>query len=257
MNTIKGTITIWASALLTGVMWGSEAVKGAQDALSEWIEVEKQIAADESEWAVEKEVLKNSIDFMKTEVTRLEDVIKTAEETASAGERKRAELDEKKTSYDSVMEEVKNAIAGYEKSIKKLATKWPKGFLTMVERPLSNIPTGDEEMDVALTVRLQNIVVLLSQFDKFQSMISKDIEIQDIDGNSREVTTLYYGFAYAYFVDGTGEYAGYGYPSLDDSEGWYWEADASLAPKVQNLVAVFDRSQEAVFVDLPAKITTP
>lgn len=256
MNKSK-CIIISAGMLLGSVLQGAESVKSAQDALAKWIEVEKQIAADESEWAVEREVIANSIAFMETEATRLEEIIETAKSTASAGERKRAELDEKKADYDALLEEVESSIINYENSIRELSLGWPAGFLTQIERPLSNMPTEEEADKVALTVRLQNIVVILSQFDKFQSMISKDIEIQDVEGESREVTTLYYGFAYAYFVDGTGEYAGYGYPKPDGSPGWLWKSDSSLAEKIQTLVGVFDRSQEAVFVDLPAKIMTP
>ena len=256
MKKAKGAALFFGTTI-GGALFGIDSVKEAQNAFSEWIEVEKQIAADESEWAVEKEVMENSIEFMKEELDRLKEIIKSSEETASAGERKRAELEERKASYDAVMQEVESVVSDFESEIKKLADTWPGAFLSAISAPLGRIPNEDQVDDVPLTLRLQNIVVILSQFDKFQSMISKDTEIQEIAGTSREVTTLYYGFAYAYFVDASGEHAGYGYPNEAGEEGWSWVSDADLAPKVQDLVAVYDRSQEAVFVGLPAKIVTP
>ncbi len=256
MIKIKLSILV-AGGLIGNTLWGLESVKSAQGALSQWVEVEKQLAADESEWAVEKEVIQHSIEFMKEEVVRLEEIISAADETASAGERKREELDLKKEEYDSVMKDVEEAVLSYEAQILEQSKKWPNVFLKLVEAPLKRIPRESQREDIPLTLRMQNVVVIMTQFDKFQGVISKDTGIQEIDGTSREVTTLYYGLAYAYFVDGSGTYAGYGHPRIGDKDGWEWISDATLTKKIQDLVAVYDRSKEAVFVGLPAKIVTP
>ncbi len=255
---IKTNVAILvAGGIIGNTLWGLESVKSAQDALTQWVDVEKQLAADENEWAVEKEVIQNSIEFMKEEVVRLEEIISEADETASAGERKREELDLKKAEYDTVMEQVEEAVLSYEAQILEQSKSWPNIFLSLIETSLKRIPRGSQAEDIPLTLRMQNVVVILTQFDKFQGIISKDTEIQEIDGASREVITLYYGLAYAYFVDGSGTYAGYGHPEAGGEEGWEWVTDASLTKKIQDLVAVYDRSKEAVFVDLPAKIVTP
>lgn len=232
----------------------ADVVKETQNALSEWISVEKQISEDKTEWTAQKDVLLNSIEFMKGEISRLKESIATAEETASAGEKKRAELDEKKEVLDAVTEKMKAAVAVYESRLLALAETWPTAFLDTVDTFLKRIPTEETADDVALTIRLQNVVGILSQFDKFQSVITKDIAVQDVDGESREVTTLYYGFSYAYFIDGSGEYAGYGYPT---DSGWDWVSDSSLSEDITTLVAVYDRGVDASFVGLPSKIVTP
>jgi len=230
-----------------------DPIKDTQNALSEWIKVEKQISEDRSEWYSQKEVVLNSIEFMEEESERLENTIEAAKESASAGERKRAELEEEKGTLDAVMEDMRASIADYEARIQEMAEQWPEAFLKQIETPLKRIPKGDQVDTAPLTMRLQNVVVVLSQFDKFQSIITKDTGIQEVDGVSREVTTLYYGFAYAYFIDGSGEYAGYGHPGRD---GWTWAADASLAPKISELLSVYERSIDASFVGLPAKVVT-
>ena len=242
------------SALFINVsLTRANPVRDTQDVLSQWIEVEKQISADRSEWSLQKEVMQNSIEFMEGEYARLDEVMQSAKSSASAGERKRAELEAEKAKLDAVMDDMSGAISSYEDEIRRMSTEWPAAFLGQIETPLKRMPTGEQVATAPLTMRLQNIVVILSQFDKFQSAITKETGVQEVGGVSREVTTLYYGFAYAYFVDGGGEYAGYGYPG---GSGWEWVADAELAPEISQLVAVYDRGVDATFVGLPAKITT-
>lgn len=233
----------------------ADIVKDTQNVLSEWISLEKQISGEKIAWVEQKEVLGNSIEFMETEIASLKDAIKTAEETASAGEKKRAELDEKKKDLDEATDVMTAAVESYESQIKELSVTWPNAFRKSVETFLKRIPNEEQKKTTPITIRLQNVVAIMSQFDKFQSVVTKDTGIQDVGGESREVTTLYFGFAYAYFIDGTGEYSGYGYPSAD--EGWDWKPDPSISEDVSQLVAIYDRSIDASFLGMPAKIVTP
>ncbi len=233
----------------------ADIVKDTQNVLSEWISLEKQISEEKFAWIEQKEVLENSIEFMETEISSLREIIKTAEETASAGEKKRAELEGQKKDLDAATDVVTTAVESYEATIKKMALTWPDAFLTSVDTFLKRIPNEEQKETTPITIRLQNVVAIMSQFDKFQSIVTKDTGIQEVGGESREVTTLYFGFAYAYFIDGTGEYAGYGYPS--STEGWDWTPEPSIAENVSQLVAIFNRSVDASFLPMPAKIVTP
>lgn len=254
INWIRQTLIVPTFFLATHAATANDLAKTTQDTLSKWISVEKTISEDKGEWIAQKEILHSSIEFMKGELTRLEERIETAKTTASAGEKKRAELNETKAKYDSVMAEIKKSVTSYEATVEKLAKGWPAPFLDTVDVFLKRIPTREEADKAALTVRLQNVVAILSQFDKFQGMITKVSDVQEIEGSSLEVTTLYYGFAYAYFVDAAGAYAGYGYPA---DGGWTWVADKTLAKDVGELVKIFERSAEARFIALPAKVVTP
>ncbi|WP_309007973.1 DUF3450 family protein [Pelagicoccus sp. SDUM812005] len=233
----------------------ADVVKDTQNVLSEWISLEKQISEEKFAWVEQKEVIENSIEFMETEIASLKDIIKTAEETASAGEKKRAELDEKKENLDEATKVMTAAVETYESQIKEQALTWPDAFRKSIATFLKRIPSEEQKETTPITIRLQNVVAIMSQFEKFQSVVTKDTGIQDVGGESREVTTLYFGFAYAYFVDGTGEYAGYGHPST--GEGWDWKPEPAIAEKVSQLVAIYDRSVDASFLGMPAKIVTP
>lgn len=249
-----GSTLCGAIALAHATLVPADTAREAQNALSEWISVEKQISKDRSDWASEKEVLLNSIAFMKEESERLKEAIETAEQSASAGEKKRQELEERRRLLDAAGEAMEKAVGQYEARIRALAATWPAAFVSQIDRIIQRIPSEEKAAETPLTVRLQNLVAILSQFEKFQSMITKETGVQEVEGTSREVTTLYFGFAYAYFVDSAGQFSGYGYPT---DEGWKWESDEALAPSVTALVAIHDRSVDASFVSLPAKIVTP
>jgi hypothetical protein len=233
-----------------------DAIRSTQDVLTEWISVEKTLSADRTQWALEREVLTSANAFMAEEIARLEQIIQDAEETASAGERKRAELEEARARLDAVNARMEGIIGTFEARLLEQSKSWPSAFLAMVRVPLSRIPDGTAAQRPPLTMRLQNVVAVLSQFDKFNSVVTKDLAVQEIEGTPREVTTLYYGFAFAYFVDGTGSHAGYGHPN-PAGEGWTWISEPGLASSIQDLVGVFEQTREAVFLALPAKIATP
>ncbi|EDY82349.1 hypothetical protein VDG1235_1970 [Verrucomicrobiia bacterium DG1235] len=245
---------VFGSSLLAPCLLTADIVKDTQHVLSEWISLEKQVSEEKNEWIEQKEVLENSIEFMETEISSLKEIIKTAEETSSVGEKKRVELEEKKGALDEASEDMNAAVERYEERIKELSLSWPASFLDTVETFLKRIPGEDQKANTPITIRLQNVVAILSQFDKFQSVVTKETGVQDVDGESREVTTLYFGFAYAYFIDGSGEYAGFGKPSDD---GWEWTADLAMAEDVAQLVAIYDRTIDAKFLGLPAQIVTP
>ena len=251
----KMTFRVATSAVLLAGFATAHAnpIKDTQGVLAEWIKVEKQISEDRAEGMVQEEIMQNSIEFMEGEFGRLEETIKTAEESASAGERKRVALEAQKAKLDAVMDDMTASIGGYEDRVREMSQQWPEIFLKQVETPMKRMPVEEQLANAPLTMRLQNIVIILAQFDKFQSMISKDTGIQEIDGVSREVSTLYYGMAYAYFLDGSGEYAGFGHPAGD---GWAWTPAPELRLKIAEMMAVYDRSVDASFIGLPAKIVT-
>lgn len=257
MNSLLNRILFFSACGSTTLGLSAQSdVLASQNTLVKWIETEKVISSERNEWAVEKAVVTSSIEFMQGEITRLEEVIKASKETASAGERKRAELQAEQERLQAVSDALADVVGGYETSIQKLAKGWPDAFLSMIRVPLDRIPEADEAGKAALTMRLQNVIVILSQYDKFNSVVTKDKGVQEIEGTSREVTTLYYGSAFAYFVDGSGSYAGYGFPKTS-GDGWDWVVDPSLSATISELVAVLDQTTEAKFLALPAKITTP
>ncbi|CAA7072348.1 DUF3450 family protein, partial [Lentimonas sp. CC11] len=100
--------------------------------------------------------------------------------------------------------------------------------------------------------RVQNIVGILSQADKFNTTITQTSESRELDsGKVVEVRTLYWGLAMAYYVDAAGEYAGIGFPGKD---GWEWPQIDGAGPQIKKLLDVYEGSEEIQFVEVPARI---
>lgn len=228
-----------------------DAIRDSQDMLREWIQVEKQVSSDVNQWAMEKEILQDTIRFLKLEKERLDSVIEESEESASASERKRAELEEQRAGYRELADHFRSVVGDYEARIQEMVSHWPQPFLAEIRTPLGRIPSEENADSVSLSIRLQNIAAILNQFDRFNSTVTRVSEIQSSESGNREVTRLYFGVGFAYFVDASGSYGGYGKPG---SDGWVWTEEPSLIPDIMRLTRVYDRTAEAVFVGLPIDV---
>lgn len=246
------TITAGIAAIaLPSFLSAQDAYRSSQDMLREWIQVEKQISGEQNQWMLEKEILQDTIGFLKQEKERLDEVIAESEESASASERRQAELEEQRERYREVADHFRSVAGEFEAKIRRLVPTWPQPFLEEIRTPLGRMPSEENADSVSLSMRLQNIAAILNQFDQFNSVVTKVSEVQSGAEGQREVTTLYFGVGHAYFVDAAGNYGGYGRPG---PEGWVWTEDPALIPDIRRLAEIHDQSQEAVFVGLPLEV---
>ena len=136
--------------------------------------------------------------------------------------------------------------------MKRIVKTLPEPLVEKI-KPLSRrLPEDSTNTDLSLGERVQNIVGILSQADKFNTTITQTSEAREIDGGKVvEVRTLYWGLAMAYYVDGSGEYAGIGVPTAD---GWEWPRIESAGAEIKQLIDVYEGSEDISFVDVPARI---
>ena len=66
-----------------------------------------------------------------------------------------------------------------------------------------------------------------------------------------QVKTLYIGLGQGYFVDENAQYAGIVRPS---AEGWNEEIRNDLAPRIRDVVKIYEGEKLAEFVPLPVEI---
>lgn len=234
---------------------GPEAIKMTQTLFQEWVGVEKDISAERSDWEAEKEVLLQTLELLKGEKESLEKAIADARESATASDRRREELTTEEDQLKALASTVSGILAGYEKQIKALAPKLPEPLLNTIAQPLNRIPSDPADTTQPLTTRLQNVAAILNEIDKFNTTLLVISAPQTITENGQEreaqVKTLYFGLGAAYFVDGTGTFAGYGVPT---DEGWEWRVEPGIAEAVNQLLAVYDGSAVATFVPVPAQV---
>ncbi|MEM9159913.1 MAG: DUF3450 family protein [Verrucomicrobiota bacterium] len=218
----------------------------------QWMETERLISEEATEWEAEKSVLTDMISLMQTDKESLQEKIDSAAELSSAADEKRAEITAESEALGEAADAYSVIIAASEEKIKELIPQLPEPFKQEIQPLIARIPEDSEKTRLSLSQRTQNVVGILSQVDKFNSGVTYLSEIRDVgEGQNVEVHTLYFGLAIAYFVDTQGITAGYGSPG---SDGWEWTTNTELAPDIQKLLAVYQQTAQAEFINLPAFI---
>ncbi|MDP7292202.1 MAG: DUF3450 family protein, partial [Verrucomicrobiota bacterium] len=117
----------------------------------------------------------------------------------------------------------------------------------------SRIPLKKEDLrGRSAAERMQNVVAMLNEADRFNSAITLAIEVRkDADGKDRQVQALYLGLGQAYYADQGGTFAGTGWGG---AEGWDWTVNAALGPAIRKVIDIYENERGAEFVPVPVNI---
>ena len=117
---------------------------------------------------------------------------------------------------------------------------------------ISRIPEDPNQTKVSLSARMVNVVGFINEVNKYNGSISVVSELRrNESGSELQVKVIYVGLAQAYFSSPDGSFAGMGIPG---DNGWEWSEQPSLAPAIQQAIAIYEGSAPAAFVDLPMTI---
>ncbi len=241
---------------LAGSLDAQSKLETTRTTLKTWIETEKQLAQEEAEWEDEKVILEGIIEVINSEITILEDKIDKSQEEISKADAKRAELLDQREKLKSASGVIQARILKLEKKVHTIYPLLPEPLQDTIAPLYSRMPKSesDKASKQSLSARMQNVIGILSQVDKFNSSIILDSGLRELeDGRQVEIKTLYLGIAYAYFIDATGDYAGYGVPDEEEG-GWKWEKDPSMSLAIASAVQVYEDPQKASYINLPVTI---
>ena len=227
-------------------------LQDTRDVLDQWVETKQIISEERADWRLEQSILKDSQSLLDNELARLTQALADLEASATAADEDRTQLAAEKDLLKAASSVVEANIGGLETKMKALVTSLPQPLVDKIKPLMRRLPDDPNNTKLSLGERVQNIVGILSQADKFNTTITLSNESREIaDGKVVQVTTLYWGLAMAYFVDNSGTYAGIGTPNLD---GWEWQEMADAGPKIKQLLDIYEGSQEIKFVSVPARI---
>lgn len=222
--------------------------------LKEWVELKKLISEEQNKWRVEQQTLEESISLLESEIENLKSSIEKQEAGATAAEEARQSLTQQEEALKQASAVVKDAMDDLERQTLEITEYFPSPLkdIENLSKLVSRIPRDNRGRDaLSLSQRLMNVIGVLSEIEKFNSQVSVDNEIQEIDGARIQVDTIYFGLAVAYYVDGTGSEAGVMTPAKG---GWKKVQDNSLAANVAAAVAMQKREAQPEFVNLPITI---
>jgi hypothetical protein len=239
---------VWATLPLVA----QNALADTRDVLEQWVETKQIISEEQHDWQLEQAILQDTELLLSNELTRLNQALDALAASATAADEDRTELAAEKEALTLASNVVASNLSGMEAQIKEIIATLPAPLVDKIKPLARRLPNDPKSTQVALGERVQNIVGILSQADKFNATITQTAESREISaGKVVEVRTLYWGLAMAYFVDASGEYAGIGYPTKD---GWVWPVVAGSGAGIKKLLDVYEGTGEIQFVTVPARI---
>lgn len=252
---MKRSYSIFLSTLLFASLhsvYAQSSISDARNLLDQWVETQQLISEEQQNWKIEQSILTETRTLLSNELERLEKSIEELESSATLADEERGELTEEKDELKSAADVIATKITSLEKKTKKLLPLFPEPLKQRINPLIRRLPEDPENADLTLGERVQNIVGILSQSNKFNNTITLVSETRKIDnGKEVQVNTLYWGLAIAYFVDASGDYAGIAYPT---KKGWETTMIEGIGAQIQQLVSVYEGTGEIQFVQVPAKI---
>ncbi|MFT5836955.1 MAG: hypothetical protein ACI9ZV_000456 [Candidatus Azotimanducaceae bacterium] len=230
----------------------ADDIQDTRDTLQQWVQTRQIISEEQSDWKLEQSILKDTEALLIKELERLNQALEDFEAAVSAADEDRAKLAAESEALVEASSAVESEIVALEMQLHDTVNTLPQPLFDKIKPLIRRLPDDPTTTVLTLGERVQNIVAILSQTDKFNTTITQTSESREVgDGRVLEVRTLYWGLAMAYYVDASGEYAGIGVPGAD---GWEWPQLEGSGAQIKHLLDVYEGTEEIQFVEVPAHI---
>ena len=221
--------------------------------IEKWVQTRQLIARRGADWRVERESIGQSIGLLQREIDLLKGEIDKSEQvdTEADAEKKRITLNLEDLKKANKV--VDAALWGMERQALALMARFPNPLKDRISNVRSRIPLEKEDLrGRSAAERMQNVVAMLNEADRFNSAITLAIEVRkDAGGKERQVQVLYLGLGQAYYADQGGTFAGAG---VAGTEGWDWTVNAELGPTIRKVIDIYENERSAEFVPVPVNI---
>jgi hypothetical protein len=222
-----------------------------QQKIREWVKTRKQIGEEAADWETEKRSLTDLNEIRRKEAAQIDELIAAAGNRLKDAEKQRTELLAEEESLRAWRATFEQRIIKLEADLRAQLPKFPPPLRDKAGEAITRLE--DPQPDTPLQNRYRDVLAILSEVGNFQSVVTIDTELREINGAQVEVEVLYLGLAQAWYADRTGKHAGSGHPG---PEGWIWTADASLAGRVREAIAIQRKLAPPAFVGLPFTATS-
>jgi hypothetical protein len=227
-------------------------LEDTKTALEEWVETERLISLSEAEWGTEKSSIENLISIYTEEIETLVSIIENAEKDTSAAENRRAELLEQDVDVKAVEAKLVEAMIEIEINMKSLETVLPTPLQEELQPLFKSLPQDPTTSKLAIGQRIQPIVAILTQVQKFNQVVTLVEGFREFEaGSTVQTEMVYFGLGAAFYVDQANEHAGIGVPG---PEGWSWTDDDTLVEPVRSFIEIYRGTKQARYIEIPVSI---
>jgi hypothetical protein len=232
-----------------------QRIEATRDALQQWVDTRKVIAAELRDLELGKQTLNDRIDLVDRETESLQGRIVEAEKSVTEADRKRAELAEENDRLKEASSSLTETIVKLEARIRKLLAMLPPDAVPSVNQLALRLPKVDakpDEIKMSLSERYLTVIGIANAINKFNRAITVTSEMRNLpDGSNASVATVYVGLGRAYYVSGNGQIAGIG--TLIDGQ-WQWVPMNESAPQIAKIIAILKNEEVASFVSVPFEL---
>jgi hypothetical protein len=258
-NLLKKCIVLVAAAAAASTSLAQSSAQSnfdlARATLENWVETRQLISKEKADWEVERQALTDSVELLKKEMATLDENIERAEGDTTAADTEREKLLAENEALKGAAATVGNLIGAIEQRVLKILAVLPEDLkgrenVQMLQR---RVPKNPQATRLSLSERMQTIVVLLTEVEKFNSSLNIAVETRKVpSGEMAQVTTFYLGLAQGFYVDATRQFAGVLTPG---PEGWVATDRNDLAPLIGDVLDLYTKQkQPPQFVKIPVEI---
>ena len=225
----------------------------ARTHIEKWVQTRQLIARRDADWRVERENIGQSVGLLQREIDLLKEAIDKSEQVDSEADAEKKRITLSLEDLKKANKVVDAALWGMERQALALMTSFPDPLKDRTSNVRSRIPLKKEDLrGRSAAERMQNVVAMLNEADRFNSAITLAIEVRkDAEGKDRQVQALYLGLGHAYYADQGGSFAGVGVPG---SEGWTWTVNAELGSTIRKVIDIYENERKAEFIAIPVNI---
>ena len=219
----------------------------ARSILEQWVQARQLVAKTRADWVAEKDVMEASSRMFERELKDLDAKVAGLGEASEQVVRERQELQTEKELLLKANATAKALATGHEQQLRALTQRLPDPLKQRVQPLLERFPEDPESTRLTAAERLQTLVGLVNEIEKFNASISVESEVRtNAEGKEIMVETIYLGLAQAYYVGEGGQFAGVAVPG---EQGWQTTTRNELGPTIAKAIAMY-RNQEAAAVQV-------
>lgn len=241
-----------AVLLAAGPIWAETPLHETRSTLEKWVETRQLISRTKSDWQSDKEMLQQTADLLERELKMLDEQFGKLGTNHTQVDKERLQAEALLLASNQGLDQARQFAAALEGKIQQLVPRLPAPLQDILKPMLNRIPKDPASTQAPPTERMQVVVGILNELDKFNNAVSVFSEKQKNEkGEEVAVETLYVGLGAAYFVNDSANFAGTG---TAGPNGWVWTPQPGIAPAIREAIQIYRNERSARFVALPVTI---
>jgi hypothetical protein len=224
----------------------------ARSTLEKWVETRQLISKTHSDWQTDRETIEQTIKLLERELKGVEEQFGKLSTNSTQADKERRETEAAIKAANDALEPAQKFAMEFEAQLLKQVPQLPLPLQEILKPLLAKMPADPAGTKMRVTERVQVIVGVLNELDKFNNAVTIFSEKRKNAGGAEiAVETVYVGLGAAYFVNDAGDFAGAG---TFGANGWEWAIKPEIAPQVREVIRIYRNEHPAKFVALPATI---